>query len=128
MDTELAKRIGRATRKARVNLGLSQADAAERIGISLEFFGRIERGTTSPSVPTLVAMATALHVSADVLLGLEEGQRLRVTPTAIEPRSPQLRALLRRIKRAEPKTIRVLNVVAAALVGQGTKRHQKARS
>jgi len=118
MDTHLAKQIGSAARAARTRLGVSQADAAERIGISTEFYARIERGNTLPSTPTLVAIANGLGVGADVLLGrnaLRTGPAIRDrTHSKEEP--PEVRRLLRRLRRADRKTIRVLNVVAAALV------------
>ena len=43
----------KSARAARTALGLSQADVAEKLGLSLEFVGRIERGVALPSVPTL---------------------------------------------------------------------------
>lgn len=116
MDAELAKAIGAAARVARTRLGLSQADAAERAGISSEFYARIERGGTLPSTPTLVAMADALQVSADVLLGRRRGPIRRPTRQAAdEPESREFRRLLRRARKANPKTLRLLNLVAGAI-------------
>lgn len=71
MDDHLAKTIGSAARSARLARGLTQEDAADIVGVSLEFYARIERGKTLPSVPTLLRLAAALGVSADVLLGLD---------------------------------------------------------
>jgi transcriptional regulator with XRE-family HTH domain len=68
-DSELAKQIGKAARAARDALGLSQADVAERVEISTEFYGRLERGVTLPSVPTLAKVAAVLAVTADTLMG-----------------------------------------------------------
>jgi transcriptional regulator with XRE-family HTH domain len=124
MDTELAKTIGAAARAARTAHGLSQADAAERVGISTEFYARIERGGTLPSTPTLLAIAEALDVSADVLLGRASRSGRRAALRAFTeddglelPRD--LRLLLRRARRARPKTIRLLNLLAAALAEHG---------
>lgn len=69
MDKQLAKSIGAAARRARKALELTQEDAAERIGVSVEFYARIERGNSLPSVPTFVRIANSLGVSADTLIG-----------------------------------------------------------
>ena len=114
METELAKKIGAAARTARKARGWSQADAAERIGISLEFYARIERGQTMPSTPTLVAMGQALEVSLDILTGRVRGREPARPRPAVEE-SPELRRLLRRLRQAKPKTVRLLNLIAAAL-------------
>jgi DNA-binding XRE family transcriptional regulator len=51
---KLAKHLGKAARTARMRVKLSQADVAERVGISTEVYGRLERGGMLPSVPTLL--------------------------------------------------------------------------
>jgi len=118
MDTELARTIARAARSARTARGMRQADAAEVIGVSLEFYGRIERGGTLPSTPTLRSMAQALGVSADPLLGLTTKTGApggQPAPTAVRDTAPALRRLLRRLRKATPRTLRLLAAVAAAL-------------
>src|SRR5712692_2086864 len=112
MDTNLAKRIGSAARAARRARSLTQQDAAELIGVSAEFYGRIERGRTLPSVPTLVRIAAALDVPTDALVG-------RMGPQGVTPRlepnpssasmSPELRSLVRRLRRLPPRTLRLLS-------------------
>ena len=67
----LKEAIGRGVHQARKALKLTQEDAAERIGVSSEFYSRIERGATMPSLRTLTRMVWALDASADVLLGTE---------------------------------------------------------
>jgi transcriptional regulator with XRE-family HTH domain len=107
----LAKTIGEAARAARTARGLSQADAAEAVGISLEFYGRIERGGTLPSTPTLRSISEALGVSADALLGL--GKRpLRDMRGSL---TPDLNRLLRRLRRAKPRKVRLLATLAGML-------------
>src|SRR6266567_768702 len=119
METNLAKTMGDALRVARKSKGLTQEDAAERAGISFEFFSRIERGGTLPSVPTLVRLASALDVSADELLGLRAGH-LGGTAAAHPPSGegddgPDLRRLMRRLRKARPKTVRLLAILTAEL-------------
>jgi len=43
-------------RAARTNLGLSQKEAANRIGISVETLGNYERGKSYPDIPILRAI------------------------------------------------------------------------
>ena len=67
----LKESIGRGVHQARKSLELTQEDAAERIGVRPDFYARIERGATMPSLRTLTRMVWALDASADVLLGIE---------------------------------------------------------
>jgi len=67
----LKEAIGRGVYQARKALKLTQEDAAERIGVRLDFYARIERGATMPSLRTLTRMVWVLDASADVLLGTE---------------------------------------------------------
>jgi transcriptional regulator with XRE-family HTH domain len=118
LETTLAKTIGNAARNARAALSLTQEDAAELIGISLEFYARIERGGTLPSVPTLARMAEALQTSADALLGAkvrDEGVAPWRAPAQPPSDSPEVRRLLRRVRRADPKTLKLLNSFLSAL-------------
>src|SRR5439155_1594752 len=72
------------------------------------------------STPTLAAIARSLKVEAGKLLGLDGSSRYR--PAAREARMaygtsqlPELRRLQRRLRHAQPSTIRLLILVAAAL-------------
>ena len=122
MTEDLAKELGVQLREVRQRLGLTQADAAERAGISFQFFARIERGTTLPSVPTLVLICRALHVSADRLLGLAETNGVAGVDHAAEPepayfstQTAAFRRLARRLNGSDAETLRVLSVVASAM-------------
>jgi transcriptional regulator with XRE-family HTH domain len=68
MDDVLAKQIGIAVRARRRDLGLSQEVIAERVGIAPQFLGRIERGLTFPSIPTLMGLSRALAMPPGSLL------------------------------------------------------------
>lgn len=128
MQTHLATTIGERTRSARKKLGLTQADAAEKIGISTEFYARIERGGTMPSVPTLVEIATALETSADELLGLSRGEvraGVHREPRA-RPESVEMRRLFRRLRGAPPGTLRLMALVAKAIAESPPKVRAKA--
>jgi transcriptional regulator with XRE-family HTH domain len=115
MDERLARHIGVEARRARHALRLTQEDIAERVGVSLEFYSRLERGGTLPSVPTLVRLVSALEVSADILLG-----RVDTTPAplvaadsagASETSEPRriLRRIVRRLEESDVETLELVN-------------------
>ena len=60
--------IGHNIKAARKAARLTQEQAAERIGISMLHFGRIERGEREPSIQLLTRIADALNTSIYALL------------------------------------------------------------
>lgn len=127
MDKQLAESIGAAAREARKVLELTQEDAAERIGVSAEFYARIERGNALPSVPTFARIAAALGVSADTLLGLRKSEHNHEaalpapnwTKAAPPSESPEIRRLLRRLRKASPATLRLVTLLVKELEQSG---------
>ena len=63
-----AEALGRRITRKRQEYGMLQKDFAASIGLSVSFYGHIERGTRVPSLPTLVLIANKLRVSVDWLL------------------------------------------------------------
>ncbi|ACY19300.1 helix-turn-helix domain-containing protein [Haliangium ochraceum] len=115
MNKDLAKTIGRAAREARTALQLTQEDAAERIHVSVEFYARIERGKSLPSIGTFARIVSALGVSADALLGarppiatVAAGMPALWTPPS---ESPEMRRLSRRLRKARPATLRLVSLL-----------------
>lgn len=62
------KAMGRRIRQLRKQNRYTQADLAEKVGISTSFMGHIERGTRIASVETLVRLSDTLEVSLDALV------------------------------------------------------------
>ena len=60
--------MGDRIKEARKNQGLTQEQLAERLDISVEFIGQIERGLKLPSMQVFVKLIENLNVSADYLL------------------------------------------------------------
>ena len=85
-----AAQIGEAVRAARDKAGLTQAGLAEAADISDETVSRIERGAYEPAVSTLIALADALGVSVEQLVGRAGRGRL------IAARSPLVARLAER--------------------------------
>lgn len=60
--------MGDRIKEARKEQRLTQDQLAERLDVSVEFIGQIERGLKLPSMQVFVKLIEALHVSADYLL------------------------------------------------------------
>jgi transcriptional regulator with XRE-family HTH domain len=61
--------LGALIRAQRVTAGLSLRDLAERTSVSNAYLSQIERGLHEPSISVLGAIARALDVALEVLLG-----------------------------------------------------------
>lgn len=70
MERSLAA-IGQRIRQARTAKGLSQADLAEILSVSVPHVSDIERGQTNCSITIFAAIAESLNVSADWLLNVD---------------------------------------------------------
>ena len=66
MDVNL---IGEKTRERRKKLNWTLEQLAEKIDVTPNHMGNIERGTRTPSVPILLKIASVLDVSVDYLVG-----------------------------------------------------------
>jgi transcriptional regulator with XRE-family HTH domain len=60
--------LGRRISALRKQRGLSQAELANRLGISASAMGMYEQGRREPSAETLVALSRELQVTTDFLL------------------------------------------------------------
>src|SRR5262245_53847776 len=70
---EVCMMLGSRVREARERLGLSQDKLAQQVRIERNTLWYIEAGRTKhPRADQVAALAQALHVSADYLLGLTE--------------------------------------------------------
>jgi transcriptional regulator with XRE-family HTH domain len=65
--------IGARLRARRRQLGLSQSDLAEKLGVSFQQVQKYERGANRVAASTLVAAAVALDTTVGVLVGEEGG-------------------------------------------------------
>ena len=60
--------MGDRIKEVRKKQGLTQEQLAERLDISVEFIGQIERGIKLPSMHVFIKLIETLNVSADYLL------------------------------------------------------------
>ena len=65
MENKLAENI----RNCRKNLGLTQEQLAERLGITLGAVSKWERGSSEPDLGFIMDLAELFHVSVDALIG-----------------------------------------------------------
>jgi len=63
-----ATEIGRRIRVARQELGISLEDLGELADVNWTTVGKIERGASSPTVESLIRIATALEVDPGVFV------------------------------------------------------------
>ena len=78
--------VGTQLRHLRQTTGITQHDLAREAGLSVDHIGKIERGTTSPTVEALARIAGGLGVSVKSLLdcitaGIKMTLQLSVHPT-----------------------------------------------
>lgn len=60
--------IGKNIRKFRQARKLRQEDLAEKVGLSVNYAGALERGEKLPSLETFIVIANTLGVTSDMLL------------------------------------------------------------
>ena len=69
---DIIEKLGQRIREIRKKRGMTQAELAEKAGISVNFVGTAERGIHSPSISTLERIAKALHVNISQLFDFTE--------------------------------------------------------
>jgi transcriptional regulator with XRE-family HTH domain len=103
--------IGERARAARTRLGLNQLEVAERIGISSEAYGRLERGVMTPRLATFLRLCDVLGVEPNELLLASPGAPLRN-----DAMSPELRQLVAVLEHADGIVIKRVTDVARWLL------------
>jgi transcriptional regulator with XRE-family HTH domain len=61
--SELIVRFGKRVKELRKSIGITQDELAERVEVSKDYIGLIERGLRSPSLQTVEKIAISLKVS-----------------------------------------------------------------
>ena len=112
---KLAQNIGRNARAARGALGLTQSEIAERVDIATEVYGRLERGTMLPSVPTLVKLANVLQVKPGQLLDEPCEAQPRSKP-GVKSESHEFRRIIALLKDADAPMLRRVAIVVKAML------------
>lgn len=66
-NREFYKQLGRNIRCQRDKMGMTQQELADKLGISLNFMGKIEVAFSKPSLDTLIKIANGLDISVSDL-------------------------------------------------------------
>lgn len=111
--------IGDRARQVRTRLGLNQSEVAERVGISVEVYGRFERGQVTPRISTLLKLCTVLKVTPNDLLIANGPRAARNTQAASGAQQ-----VLSILENATPATVRRVTEVARWLVAGEASRGQ----
>jgi transcriptional regulator with XRE-family HTH domain len=92
------RKVAARIQRARWRLGMTQADAAFRVGLTFRYFAEVERARRNPTLDTLLAIATALKVRVADLVDVEAGEgidldalELAPPPTGRKPTKPAAR-------------------------------------
>lgn len=120
MQVQLSGVFAAALKGARQARRWTQAELAERAGMAVEAYGRLERGLVLPRAQTLVALAEALNTSTDFLLGRDSAALHALRAPGLRVSEPdkdsvEVRRLIRRLRKAKPRTIRLASSFVAAL-------------
>jgi DNA-binding XRE family transcriptional regulator len=108
-DEERQRLFARNLRAARERAGLTQASMATKLGMEDEVYARYERAKMWPSLDRLGRICEILGCTSDSLLGTDQPPPRPARPPAPTPDddSPDVRRLLRRLRKARPKTLRL---------------------
>lgn len=85
-----AKQFGARLRAARRAQGYTIEQMAEKVGISGNFLGEVERGNKLPSMSTFLRMVNVLDVSADCLLKDDQHKPYRSLDMSLYKRFSEL--------------------------------------
>lgn len=95
--------LGMRVRTVRRQMGLTQEELAEKVGISASFLGHIERGTRVASLETLVALCNTLDTAPEYLLNASLSNSSYRIPEGLTRNE---RATLSRILRLAEEAVR----------------------
>ncbi|QRK05262.1 helix-turn-helix transcriptional regulator [Archangium violaceum] len=117
MDAIAKRFLGKTARAARLRLGLTQAQVAQRLDMAVGVYGRIERGGMMPSIPTVLRLCRVLKLDANALLGFSSP----TPPPWFAPQRPTVeraavRDLLRIARRLGPRQRAALGGMARAML------------
>lgn len=67
----MAERLANRIKERRTDLGLTQAELAERVGVTRKTVNTVENGVFTPSALLAIKLAEALKVSVEQLFWIE---------------------------------------------------------
>ena len=70
------KRIGKRIKQCREQIGLTQEQFAEKLGVATNYISMIERGASFPRCERLIAIINGLEASADAIFCDDCGEQI----------------------------------------------------
>jgi transcriptional regulator with XRE-family HTH domain len=104
---DIKKKFGVKLFQLRNEIGITQAELAEKANLSIDSISRIERGDRAPSFESLERIAAALGVDPLQMLNFE-GKELR----ALAECSPEVLELWKLLRGEKPKQIKKIYEIA----------------
>lgn len=117
---QLQATLSTTLRQARKRAGMTQVEVAAAIGTHPEVYGRMERGSVMPSLPSLLRLCLALGSGPHELMGFSElgpaqtPLRACMVPPSLSD-APEKRRLLRRLARLDRQKFKALARLVALL-------------
>jgi transcriptional regulator with XRE-family HTH domain len=68
-DNEIKDTIAKNLSKARKESRYTQKEVAKKAGLNMNYYAKVERGTSTPSLKTLKKIAKAFKVTATDIVG-----------------------------------------------------------
>ena len=67
----MAERLANAIKERRAELGLTQAELADKVGVTRKTVNTVENGVFTPSATLAIKLAQALNVPVEALFWIE---------------------------------------------------------
>lgn len=106
---DIALRVGRRIREARLEMGWTQEQLAARLSTQKAEISRWECGTSSPSFKRLPAVAAALGVDVHALFAPDGFS------TEQDSRRPEVAAFARYLRTRSPEEVRAIERIVRAI-------------
>lgn len=121
-----AMSIGTNIRNLRRQRDMTQEQLAEYLGITSRAVSQWECGRTAPDIAQLPVLANIFEVSADVILGISEGEKEKVIQAAVEEaielasrgHNAEASALLRPKLKEYPNSCRLMDALTHSLFNE----------
>lgn len=108
--------IGKHIHEARIRVGLTQAEAADRAGISAAYYSKIERGAIRPNIDRLAEISQALCVPFESLFTgsfIPDGEIMDNTPVSNEVFEEYIHTIG---KKADPRIKQIMMHICGELL------------
>ncbi len=110
---QLGAIIGAGLRRARKSLGLTQKQAAVRVGLTGEYYARLERGHALPSVPAFCRIVKIMPIDTSELLGLQEERNWAIDGSKED--NPAIARIINRLRGTSKDRVRFVKMLVDVL-------------